>query len=86
MFKSAFIHLAHLLVHGPLGMVFEHFRDLFDPKNLVNYFSQLLLMCSYVVVRHIPESITRTFGVARLLVLASLSSGIQLIAIGKIPY
>jgi hypothetical protein len=86
MFKSTFIHLAHLIIHGSLGLVFEHFQDLIDQKNLVNYFSQLLLMCFYVVVRHIPESITKTFGAARLLALANLSSGIQLTTIGKIPY
>jgi hypothetical protein len=55
MFKSACIHLAHLLVHGPLGMVFERFQDLFDPNDLVKCFSQLLLMCSFVVIRQIPE-------------------------------
>jgi hypothetical protein len=85
MFKSIFIHLAHLLVHGPSSMVFEHFRDLFDPKDLVNCFSHLLLMCSYVV-GHIPKIITRTFGATKLLALASPSSGIQPITIGKVPY
>jgi hypothetical protein len=67
-------------------MVFEHFRDLFDPKDLVNCFSQLLLMCSFLVIRHIPESKMRTFGATRLLALASPSRGIQLIAIRKVPY
>jgi len=43
-------------------------------------------MCSYVVVGHIPKIITRTFGVAKLLALASPSSGIQPITIGKVPY
>jgi hypothetical protein len=51
-------------------MVFKYFRDLFDPKDLVNFFSHLLLMYFYVVVGHIPESITKTFGVARMLALA----------------
>jgi hypothetical protein len=85
MFKSACIHLGHLLVHGPLGMVFEHFQDLFDPKDLVNYFSQLLLMHFKVVVGHIPKGIMRTFGATRLLALANPFHGIQLITIHKSP-
>jgi hypothetical protein len=67
-------------------MVFKHLKDLFDPKDLVNYFSQLFLMCYYVVVRYIPKNITRTFGVARLLTLASPSSAIQPIAICNVLY
>jgi hypothetical protein len=31
----------HLLVSGPFGMVFEHFRNIFDLKILVSNFIQL---------------------------------------------
>jgi hypothetical protein len=86
MFKFTFIHLVHLLVHGPSCMVFKHLKDLFDPRNLVNYFSQLFLMCSYVVVRYIPKNITKTFGATRLLALANPFSAIRLIAICNVPY
>jgi hypothetical protein len=39
MFKLTFIHLAHLSVGRPLAIVFEHFWDIFDPKNSTNNFS-----------------------------------------------
>ncbi len=73
----AFIHLAHLLANEHLGMVFKHLQDLFDPKDLSNNFPHLFLVCSYVVVGRIFESIIKALGVARMLTLAKPSSGIQ---------
>ncbi len=65
-------------------MVFKHLQDLFDPKDSANDFSQLFLMCSYVAIKHIPENITKALSVTRLLALAKLSSGIQLITISEV--
>jgi hypothetical protein len=51
MFKLAFIHSIHLLVKGPLGIIFKHFRKVFDPKDLETAFPiyswcvLLLLQC-----------------------------------------
>jgi len=49
MFKSTFIHSIHFLVGRPLGTIFEHLRNIFDPEDLVSDFSQLFPVCSYVV-------------------------------------
>jgi len=67
-------------------MVFEHLRDLFDPKDSINNFSQLFPMCYYVVIGHIPRSITKALGATRLLILAKPSTSIQPIAIGEVFY
>ncbi len=37
-FSSSLIQLFHLLIEGPSNMVFEHFQDSFDPKDLANGF------------------------------------------------
>ncbi len=47
--QVAFIHLAHLLANEHLDMVFKHLQDLFDPKDLINDFPHLFMVCSYVV-------------------------------------
>jgi hypothetical protein len=39
MFKTTFIHLAHLLVSGLSSMVFEHLQNLFDLEDLTIRFS-----------------------------------------------
>lgn len=44
------------------------------------------MVCSYVVVRHIPRGIIKAFGALRLLVLAKPSSGIQLVIINEVLY
>jgi len=56
MFRLAFIHSVHLSIERPLGMKFKHLQYLFDPKDSTSDFSQLFLVCSYVVTKHIPES------------------------------
>jgi hypothetical protein len=87
MFMSTFIHSAHLLIGGPLGMVFEHLQDIFGPKDSASCFSQLFLVRSYIIApRCIFENITRAFGVVKLLILAKPSSGIRPIAINKVFY
>jgi len=58
-------------------MVFEQLRDLFDPKDLTNDFSKLFPMCSYVLIRHIPGSITKALGATKLLILANPFTSIQ---------
>jgi hypothetical protein len=40
-FKSTFMHMFHLFVGGPFGMIFEHFQNAFDPKDSTNNFIQL---------------------------------------------
>jgi hypothetical protein len=40
-FKLAFLCMSHLLISGSFGMVFEHFRNIFDLKDSVNGFIQL---------------------------------------------
>jgi hypothetical protein len=67
-------------------MVFEHLRDLFDPKDSANNFSQLFPMCFYVATGHIPRSITNALGAIKLLALIKPFSGIRPIAIGELLY
>ncbi len=67
-------------------MVFKHFRDIFDQKDLINDFSQLFLVYSYVITRHIPGNIARAFGATRLLALTKPFGAIQSIAIGEVFY
>jgi hypothetical protein len=57
MFKMTFIHLIHLSTCGLLSMVFKQLWDSFDTKDLINDFSKLFLVCSYVVTRRILGSI-----------------------------
>jgi hypothetical protein len=70
MFKSKFIHSTHLSIIKPLNMVFEHLWNLFNLENLPNGFSQLLMVCSYVVKRCIPKNIVKALNVAKLLTFA----------------
>ncbi len=67
-------------------MVFKHLRDIFDPKDSTNKFSQLFLVCIYVTIRHILKSIAKALGANRLLILAKPSNGIRPIAIGEVLY
>jgi hypothetical protein len=46
--------MSHLSVAGPFSMVFEHFRDSFDPKDLASGFIQFHQLCSHVDVGQIP--------------------------------
>jgi hypothetical protein len=39
MFKTTFMHLAHLLISGLSGMVFEHLQNLFDIEDSTIGFS-----------------------------------------------
>jgi hypothetical protein len=82
----AFIHLAHLLASEHSSMEFEHHEDLFNPKDFINDFPHLFLLCSYVVVGRIFKSITKALGVARMLVLAKPFGGIQQIIVSKVFY
>jgi hypothetical protein len=59
---------------------------MFELKDLANNFSQLFLVCSYVVTRHILRSIARAFSDTKLLTLTKLFGGIRSIAIGKVLY
>jgi hypothetical protein len=85
-FKLRFIHSIHLLVNDPLGKVFKHLQNLFDPKDLINNLSQLFQICSYVVSRHIAKSIAKAFNVMKLLAFVKISNGIRSIAISEVLY
>lgn len=67
-------------------MEFEHHQNLFDPKDLINDFPHLFLVCSYVVAGCIFKSITKALGVARMLALVKPFGGIQQIVVGKVFY
>ncbi len=86
MFKTTFIHLAHLLASGLSGMVLEHLWDIFDLKDSTSGFSQLFFICFYVVIGCILGSITRALGVAMPLTLTKFFCGIWPIAISKVLY
>lgn len=49
-FSSTFLRMYHLSTCGPFGMVFEHFQDYFDPKDLASGFIQLHHLCVHVAV------------------------------------
>jgi hypothetical protein len=63
---STFINSIHLSVDGFSSMVFEHLRNLFNSRYYINGFSQLFMVCVYVVVRHIFEHIAKALGVVKL--------------------
>jgi hypothetical protein len=65
-------------------MVLEHIQDLFDPKDLVNGFSQLFMVCFHVAIRHTPESIARAFDAVRLITFAKPFGGIWPITISEV--
>ncbi len=67
-------------------MVFEHLQNLFDIKELAKDFFQLILVCFYVAVKHIPKSIVMAFGATKLLTLVKPFGSIRPIAIGEIFY
>jgi hypothetical protein len=81
MFKSAFIHSIHLLVEGPLSMVFEHLQNIFK---IDSGFSYLFLACSFVVTWCIFRNIAKAFAVVKLLALAKPFGGIRPIIIGEV--
>jgi hypothetical protein len=51
-FLSTFLHMSHLSTGSLLGMVFEHPRDSFNPKDLTSGFIQLHQLNSTTC--HIP--------------------------------
>jgi hypothetical protein len=81
-FNSAFLRMYHLLTCGPFGMVFQHFQDYFDPKDLASGFIQLHHLCAHVDVSCIFWSMVQVFGASRLLALAKPFGGIHLIIVG----
>jgi hypothetical protein len=65
-------------------MVFEYLLDDFNPKDSTRGFIQLHQPSSHVAMGCFLGSIICVFGVVRLFVLANLSSGIKLIAMGEV--
>jgi hypothetical protein len=84
--KMTFIHLAHLLASGFLGMVFEHLRDLFDLEDSTCGFSQLFFIFFNVDIGCILGSIAKAFGATMPLTLTKFFSGIWPITIGEVLY
>jgi hypothetical protein len=62
-FKSRFIHMLHLSPIGPSSMLFKHLQNSFNPKDLINEFSELFLVCIYINVSHVLRNIAWTFEV-----------------------
>lgn len=85
-FRLTFLHMFHLLAHGPFGMVFEHLWDSFDLGDSRSGFIQLHHLCFHVASSHILWSMAWVSGVNRLLILAKLSGGIRLIIMGEVFY
>jgi hypothetical protein len=56
MFKLAFIHLVHFSTSGLSSMVFEHLKNLFDPKDLANKLSQLFL-CVFMLLQGVSPRV-----------------------------
>jgi hypothetical protein len=53
-FRSAFLHMSHLLTCNLLNMVFEHFQDSFDLEDSINSFIQFHQLSSHVAISYIP--------------------------------
>ncbi len=85
-FRSTFLHMFHLLAHGPFGMVFEHFWDYFDLGDSKIGFIQFHQLCFHVAFSCILWSVAGVSGVSWLLILAKPSGGIRLIIMGKMFY
>jgi hypothetical protein len=61
-FRLTFLHMSHLLVGGPFGMVFKHLKDFFDFEDSTNGFIQLHWLCSHAAIGFILRSMVRIFG------------------------
>ncbi len=85
-FKLTFQPMSHLSTSGPFGMIFEHLRDCFHPKNSVVGFFQWFHFYFHIAHDHISLRITHVFGVACLLAMTKLSGGVCPIVVGKTLY
>jgi hypothetical protein len=47
-FKWAFQRMPQLSASGPFGMIFEHPRNYFHPKDSMSGFSQLFQLCFHI--------------------------------------
>jgi hypothetical protein len=52
-FKLSFLHMFHMLTHGPSSMVFKHLQDSFDHEDSRSGFIQLHQSCFLVAFGHI---------------------------------
>jgi hypothetical protein len=53
-------------------MVFDHFKDAFDPKDFISKFFKLQQLSFHVALGYFPGSIAHVLGAARFLALANL--------------
>ncbi len=67
-------------------MIFEYLRNVFDLKDYISNFIQLLQLSSHIATRLFPKFIVRVFNYVRLLALAKPLGGIKPIAMGKVFY
>ncbi len=82
-FKLTFQSMPHLLANGLFKMGFEHLWNYFHLENSTSGFFQLFQLCSHFTQGHIPPRIARVFGVACLLTMIKLLSGIRPIIVGE---
>jgi len=70
--KVGLRHMPNISASGLFGMGFEHLRDCFRLKDIVNGFPQLFQLCFHIAQGHIPCWITHILGAAHLLTWSSL--------------
>jgi hypothetical protein len=75
--------MPHLLANGHFGMVFEHLQDFFHPKDSASGFFQLFQLCFHIAQCHISPQIACVLGVACLVAMTKLSSGVHTITVGE---
>jgi hypothetical protein len=81
--KLAFHRMLHLLASDHFGMVFEHHRNFFHPKDLVSGFFQLFQLCFHITQGHIPPQIACILGAAYLLTMTKPLRGVHPIVVGE---
>jgi len=59
--------MLHLSISGLFGMIFEHLRNCFQPKDLASGFLQLFQLCFHITQGHIPPQLTCVLRAAYLL-------------------
>ncbi|KAL2644378.1 hypothetical protein R1flu_011965 [Riccia fluitans] len=71
---------------GPLGMVFELFRDCFTPEDPTSGFNLLFELCTHIAQGRVSSSMAYLLGASCLLALEKPSSGVRPIVVGEVLY
>ncbi len=85
-FELTFQRTSHLSMIGPSGMVFEHLRDCFHPKDSTCGFPQLFQLCFHMVQGHIPIQIALVLGMAHFLAMTKPLNEIHPIIMKETSY